>query len=239
MKIIKNNHEIISQQLAKELYDYIKNKPDSLLCLAGGNSPLLTYEYFSEMAKKKKLDISKLKFISLDEWIDVEIENPGSCYYYLNHALFERLGIQKHQIFFFKKDSKSYEKQLLEVNKLILEKGGIDFCILGVGVNGHLGFNEPSEELNVDSHIISLEEQTVERSANYFGDETIYTRGISLGIGQLLKAEVIRIILSGNEKINIYNYLLQKKVSTHIPVSLVHVHRNCTLYTDINYKGEE
>lgn len=192
MNLHLNTTEYNSQEIAAQILNVIKSKPDALICIAGGDSPLPVIEILVNTILKENINTSKLNFIGLDEWLGVSKDNPASCRYYLDTHLFHPLGIKESQIIFFN-NYDNIETQIINTNSY-LDTKNIDVLLLGVGVNGHLGFNEPNTDINIKTHISNLDSSTQDVGTKYFNNETTPTKGITLGLKHLLQAKQILVV---------------------------------------------
>jgi glucosamine-6-phosphate isomerase len=221
-----NSYEELSDKAAEKIIEQVQNKPDSLLCLAGGDTPIGTYERMVDAVKNAKLDLSQCRFVGLDEWVGLGAENPASCLSYLNRHLFEPLGIKKEQIVFFDAKAEDLTSELTRINEFVRTSGPIDLSLLGVGVNGHLGFNEPFSSLENEAHIVDLDETTQEVGKKYFNGGETTTQGISLGMKQLLESKTIIVIANGPSKVEAVNALKSGQYDPGKPVSALNQHPN-------------
>ena len=142
IKIYKD-YEELSASVADEIIELVKKKPDAVLCLASGSTPLLTCTLTSEKAIKNNIDFSRVTFIGLDEWVGVPPQNDGSCHWFFQNHLLQAIKIPASQIHLFDAMSANLDQACSKMDEIILEKGGIDLMIVGIGMNGHIGFNEP------------------------------------------------------------------------------------------------
>jgi len=220
------SYDELSDQAARKIFEQVQNKPDSLLCLAGGDTPIGTYERMVEAAKSGKIDFSQCRFLGLDEWVGLGEENPGSCLSYLNRHLFEPLGIKKEQIVFFDAKAEDLTAELTRINEFVRMNGPIDLSLLGVGVNGHLGFNEPYSSLENEAHIVDLDETTQEVGKKYFNGGSTTSKGISLGLKQLLESKMVIVIANGPTKLEAIDALKMGKYDPSKPVTAINHHSN-------------
>src|SRR5687768_12929717 len=153
LKIFKD-YTALSLHAGKEIIDLVRNKPDVVLCLASGDTPKQTYTVVAETAKSEQVDFSRCTFIGLDEWMGISPDNEGSCHYFLNTYVFKPLCIKSAQIHLFNALSEDIQNECKKMDAIIRQKGGIDLMVVGVGMNGHVGFNEPGVPTNLYSHVV-------------------------------------------------------------------------------------
>ena len=180
-KLIFKDYHTLSVAAAKEILGLISNKPDAVLCLAAGDTPSLAYRLLRDMAVEEQVDFSKCTFVGLDEWIGIAPDNRGSCHYFLTNNLFIPLGIKPSQINLFDALSNDPVSECRKMDDTIRTKGGIDLMLVGVGMNGHIGFNEPGVPMNRYAHVVELDAVTTSVGQKYFKQSTTLEKGITLG----------------------------------------------------------
>ena len=222
----------MSEAAASKILDCVKAKPDVLLCFATGDTPKLTYQLLSEMAKRNRVDFSRCFIISLDEWIGIPRDNPGSCHFFLHKYLFQPLGILSSQVHLFDSMTTNEELECQRMNKLIEEKGPIDFMVLGVGMNGHIGFNEPGTNIDSTAHVAILDETTRTVGKKYFQEEVKINKGITLGLKQVLQAGTVLMIANGIKKAPVIKQAMEGEISPLFPASLMRLHKRGLLMID-------
>ncbi|WP_026692316.1 glucosamine-6-phosphate deaminase [Peribacillus kribbensis] len=220
------SYDELSDRAVEKIIEQVQKKPDSLLCLAGGDTPIGTYERLVETAKSRKLDLSQCRFVGLDEWVGLGEESQGSCISYLNRLLFHPLDIQKEKIVFFDAKAKDLTSELTRVNEFIRSSGPIDLSLLGVGVNGHVGFNEPNASLENEAHIVELDDTTQEVGKKYFKGGSTTTQGITLGLKQLLDSKTVILIANGPSKSDAIEAFNKGEYNPAKPVTVLNNHPN-------------
>lgn len=231
LKIYKNHHEQ-SVAAAEMIINCIKIKPNALLCFATGDSPKLTYQFLVEKIKRDKIDFSKCFMIGLDEWMGIPPDNTGSCHYFLHQYLFRPMNITSSQIHLFNAFATNEIKECETMNELIIEKGGIDLMVVGVGMNGHIGFNEPGADINSLAHVATLDEITRTVGQKYFQDKVTISKGITLGLKQIMQAKTLLMLADGEKKALVIKKATEQNVSTDFPASLIREHGNGFLIID-------
>lgn len=218
---ISDSYESMSAFAADQITSIIKNKPSALLCLATGNTPLLTYKLLIKRITEEQVDISKIKFIALDEWVGIPPSDPGSCQGFLNENLFYPLHVSKEQIHFFDGLSVNLEKECKTMDAVIKQWGGIDLMIVGVGMNGHIGFNEPGTNEYLYCHAIELDETTKTVGQKYFAGAPPLTKGLTLGMQHVREARKVMMLANGSSKAPIISKVMKGDVSMAIPASMM------------------
>jgi galactosamine-6-phosphate isomerase len=228
---ILDNAESLADAAAAVIYQLITRKPNALLALATGHSPTRTYERLIDLIRESNLPVSSLKFVALDEWVGIAPTTEGSCAAYLRQHLFEPLGISPQQVRLFDALSPALHEECVKTEAFIQASGGIDLITLGVGMNGHLGFNEPGTELS-HSHVIELDETTRTVGKKYFRDAVAIEKGITLGLKSILAARTVVLIANGRHKAAIVKTVVENTPSPAIPATILHNHPDCTFFLD-------
>ncbi|MET3545531.1 glucosamine-6-phosphate deaminase [Paenibacillus favisporus] len=229
--IARNYHEM-SSQAAELIIHQIKQKPDSLVCFAAGNTPLGTFSCLVEAVRQGRLSLDQCKFISLDEWVGLGASDEGSCRETMDRHLFEPCGIKEQNIHFFNGTSNDLEAECKAMDDFIGAHGTIDLLLLGVGMNGHLGFNEPYADFEGYSYVTDLDSTTKQVSVKYFPDHKDVQKGITLGIKHLMQAGTVILIADGDKKADIMRKALKHEVTSEIPVTVLQRHPNVYVYMD-------
>ena len=234
MKLIMvDNYEKLSKVAAYEFAKVIKEKPNAVLGLATGGSPVGMYKELIKMYENKELDFSKVTTVNLDEYIGLNPEHEQSYRQFMNKNLFSHINVNVEKTFVPNGLAKNLEVECKEYDKKIMELGGIDVQLLGVVNNGHIAFNEPDNELYSETHIISLSENTIKANARFFDNiEDVPKKAITMGVGGIMKAKKIILIASGENKAEAIKGLLSGKVTTENPVSLLQMHNDVTIIVD-------
>ncbi|MDR0298635.1 MAG: 6-phosphogluconolactonase [Streptococcaceae bacterium] len=200
----------------------VENRADSVLCFACGETPRPVMNRLVEMKKSGEIDFSRVRIIGLDEWIGVGRDTVGSCQQMLYDDFFIPLNLREDQIMLFDGLTEDLDKEIEKMNHVI-EDLGIDFILLGIGMNGHIGLNEPGCEVDVKAHLIDLSEMTQTVMKKYFAEqaETSLTQGLSLGFQQILSAEHIVLMATGERKAEIVEKVVQHEPTNEIPATLL------------------
>ncbi|MFV0395866.1 MAG: glucosamine-6-phosphate deaminase [Coprobacillaceae bacterium] len=230
--IITKNYEQMSQEAAKQIITTIKKHPEGLYCFAGGDTPVRTLQLLVEAHNNKEIDLTKAFYIELDEWVGLDQSDSGSCLSYLKKNLFDIADIPDRQIHSFDSLANDLKEECVKADTYIDSHGGITLSLLGVGVNGHLGFNEPGVDFDNNAHVINLDEKTQTVGQKYFESEKKLAQGITLGIKQLLASKVLIVEANGSKKREALRHLSKKVVDNNWPVTVVTKHPNCYLFFD-------
>jgi glucosamine-6-phosphate isomerase len=229
---VYNSPAELGQAAAREIVALVRQKPDALLCMAGGETPRLTYQQIVILAAQQQVDFSRVHFVSLDEWVGISRLNPGSCYYFLEEHLFSPLAIPQPHIHFFDAGAKDFTAACAAIDRFIEERGGIDCMLVGVGMNGHIGFNEPGTAATLLSHVIELDPVTTQVGQKYFTEDTPLHKGITLGMAHVLQSRRVIMQATGHKKAAIIARALKEEVSAAVPASLVRTHPHAWIMLD-------
>jgi glucosamine-6-phosphate isomerase len=229
---ICENYDVLSALAASEIIQVVKQKSNALLCLASGDTPRLTYSLMTKMAKDESVDFTRCTFVGLDEWIGISPDNEGSCHYFLQNLVFKPLNISADHIHLFNAQSTNTEDECRMMDEVIADQGGIDLMVVGLGMNGHIGFNEPAESFSQYSHVVKLDESTKMVGQKYFRQETPLTMGITLGLDHLFESKKVILIANGAKKANILRKALKEKITSYVPASILRNHSNSLVIVD-------
>ncbi len=224
----EKNYETMSKVVATQMFDLIQDKKDACICLATGNSPCLAYAYFVEMVNEVKLDISEVTFVKLDEWYKVDNAEPFTCEVFIKEHLLDKLHQPIKQYIGFDSNADSVEENIALVEGQLNEVR-IDMMLLGLGMNGHLGLNEPHEYLKYDSHYSVLDEKT---RTHDMVRGTAVSGGISLGLKAIFESKQVVMIVCGKRKEDSFKAFMSQKITTSTPASLLWLHHNCNTFVD-------
>lgn len=239
--IVCENYEEMSMEAAKIVAGQINLKPDCVLGLATGSTPVGMYNILAEMNKKGEVDFAKVKSFNLDEYYPLSAENDQSYRYFMNQNLFNKVNIKMENTHVLNGLAEDPEKECDDFEKMIDAHGGIDLQILGIGQNGHIGFNEPEEKLYAKTHLTGLTESTINANSRFFEKiEDVPTKALTMGIGSILKAKTIILLASGLSKKDVIKELFNDKITTNIPASMLALHDDVVLICDKEaYSGVE
>jgi len=216
---LEEMNERVSEIVIAELH----NKPDTLLCPATGNSPTGMYKKLVE--KKDRIDTESLRIVKLDEWYGPAMDNPGTCEYYLQQHLLQPLGIKPEQYTAFNSNGHGTREECERIQHYLVENGPIDLCILGIGKNGHIAFNEPDGELSAGVHLSQLTPETLQHGMAKIANFNL-EYGLTLGMTDILQSKMIILMVNGPQKRDILNRLLTSNISTYLPASFLWLHPN-------------
>lgn len=223
----------MSRKAANIISAQIIMKPDCVLGLATGSSPAGTYKQLIEWYNKNDLDFSEVTSINLDEYKGLSPKDPQSYRYFMNTHLFDHVNIDKNRTFVPDGLAADPEKTCAEYNANIITQGGIDLQLLGIGRNGHIGFNEPGTAFEKETHCVNLTESTIEANKRFFTSETDVPRqAYSLGIKNIMQAGKILVIASGEDKADALYNAVHGEITPAVPASILQLHNDVTIVAD-------
>jgi len=234
MKIIPvNSYNEMSKLAAEMVARKIKDKPNVVLGLATGSTPLGMYRELISMYKKGKLDFSNVRTFNLDEYLGLPPSHPQSYHYYMYENFFKHVNIKKENIHIPRGDSLTPTQECLKYERQIEEVGGIDLQILGIGVNGHVGFNEPDINLKALTHVIQLADETIKANSRFFNNiDEVPKMAITMGMGTIMRSKQIILLAWGLEKKEAVIKAITGPITTKVPASLLQLHKDVTLIID-------
>ncbi len=231
--IVCDNYEELSKKAADIVAAQVKLKPDCILGLATGSTPLGLYENLVKMNNSGEISFKKVTSFNLDEYYPISADNDQSYRYFMNKNLFSKIDIIPENTFVPNGEANDPATECMEYDKKILEYGGIDLQILGIGQNGHIGFNEPDVNLNSHTHLTELTESTIAANSRFFASpEDVPTHALTMGIASILKSRKIILLANGKAKRKVVSALLDSGINTSIPATMLKVHNDVTLICD-------
>ena len=234
MKItVDDSYEQMSLIAANDLLALIQSKKNPVLCVASGDSPMGMYKELIKQVKEKDIDVSDWSFVGLDEWVGMNANDEGSCRFHLDNQLFHPLKVPENNISFFDGRANDLENECGRIENFISRHGGIDAAIVGLGMNGHIGMNEPGTDPSLRSHITDIDSITQQVGQKYFKEKRELSKGITLGLANLMEARNVFLLVSGSKKAAILKKVLEEEISQQLPAGLLRNHQNLSVYLDL------
>ncbi|MFA5421862.1 MAG: glucosamine-6-phosphate deaminase [Bacilli bacterium] len=232
MKVIIGNNSEISKLIADVFVAQIKAKPNSVLGLATGTSPLTVYANLIAANREGRISFQKIVTYNLDEYVGLEGTHDQSYRYFMNVNLFDHIDIDKNNTHVLQGVG-DYRAYAANYDDEIEKSGGIDLQILGLGSDGHIAFNEPGTPFNSLTHIAELTESTIRDNSRLFNNiAEVPTKAVTMGLNSIMKARKIVLIAIGKSKAQAVEDLLRGPISEKVPSSILRKHRDCTVYVD-------
>jgi galactosamine-6-phosphate isomerase len=225
------DYEMLSRRAADWLFERLRDKPDALVCLAAGSTPKRAYELLAEHGNRELGLFARSRWIKLDEWGGLPMDDPATCEQQLRELLVTPLSLSDRYTAF---NSNPVEPaaECRRISSWLKDNGPIDCCVLGLGINGHLGFNEPAEALQVHAHVAQLSDSSLSHSMLHASPRRP-TFGLTLGMADLLTSRSILLLVSGKSKRGPLQRLMTESITTSFPASLLHAHREVTVLCDV------
>ena len=231
--IICENYDEASAEAAKVMLGIIKNKPTANLGLATGSTPVKMYELMVEDHEKNGTSYKDIKSYNLDEYYGLEHTHPQSYYYFMQKHLFSKVDIKPENVH-VPKGSGDIQASCDEYNKLLAENV-IDIQLLGIGSNGHIGFNEPGTSFDAVTHVVDLKQSTIEDNARLFFDgkiEDVPKQAVSMGISNIMNAKSVLLLAFGKGKAEAVKGMIEGPVTEELPASILQKHQDVTVILD-------
>lgn len=240
--IVAENYSEQSRLAADVIEKIVREKPDCCLGLATGSSPVGMYQELARRCREEGLDFSRVCSVNLDEYIGLEPTHDQSYRYFMDSNLFDHINIDKKNTY-VAKGTGDVEANIREFNE-VLAKSDVDVQVLGVGPDGHLGFNEPGDFLVDEAHKEVLDESTIDANARFFANRDEVPRyAVTMGMGGIMRAKCLLLIISGNKVDAARQLLIEDRITTRCPATFMKLHRDATviltkeLADKIGYRG--
>jgi glucosamine-6-phosphate deaminase len=234
------NERILARTLAVQIAASLGQNPSLVLGLPTGRTPIRLYHELGSLHKNSQADCSRATTFNLDEFVGVTRDDPGSYYTFMREHLFSRVNLHPSRINFLDGSAPDLDAECRRYEHAIAAAGGIDLQLLGIGTNGHIGFNEPARELVGPTHRVRLKESTRRSNAALFGGEVarVPKEALSMGVATILKAKRIVLIATGKSKARCVELVLNGPITTKLPASFLQVHRDVELMLDAAAAGQ-
>ena len=234
MRIVETkDYNDMSRKAANIISAQMILKPDSVLGLATGSSPIGTYDQLVDWYDKGDLDFSQVRSVNLDEYRGLDRENDQSYYYFMHKHLFDRVNINIENTNVPDGTEPDAEKECKRYEELIRSYGGVDLQLLGLGHNGHIGFNEPAASFAPETHCVDLTESTIEANKRFFASvDDVPRQAYTMGIGTIMRARKILVVVSGEDKAEIVAKAFFGEVTPEVPASILQFHPDVTIVAD-------
>ena len=228
------NERGVARALAERLSSIIVTKPRVVLGLPTGRTPVLLYRELALLHMEGRIDFSRVTTFNLDEFLGIPSSDPGSYRTFMQRHLFSRVNISTERVHFLNGGATDPEEECMRYERAIAEAGGIDLQILGIGTNGHIGFNEPARELQSHTHRVTLKPETRRSNAALFGGDTekVPAEALSMGMATILSARAIVLLATGKSKASCVERVINGPITTELPASFLQLHTNAELMLD-------
>ncbi len=231
--ILADNYNEMSEIAAGIVSTQIILKADSVLGLATGDTPMGMYKELIKMYENKKIDFSDVTTFNLDEYCNLRKDNINSYYYYMHNNFFKHINIKQENTYIPNGMAADIDKECIKYEQKIKYKGGIDLQVLGIGANGHIGFNEPDINFEAETHLVNLDEETINANSRFFeSKDEVPKTAISMGIKTIMQSKMILLLASGENKAQAIYNAVKGKIYPEAPASIIQLHTNAVLIAD-------
>lgn len=231
--IVAKDYEAMSRAAADLMETWVREAPEGLISIAGGDSPAGLVRELCRKIREGQIDPSGLKFVQLDDWVGIGPEDEGSCSHFLKKDLIGAMEKPFADVFTFDGTREDIDSQLQAQDAFIRKYGPISVQVLGIGMNGHLGFNEDGVDFSLRSHRMPLSSVTLGVQKKYFGGRDLpLTEGITMGIAQIMESRTVLVLASGEKKADIVAKAITGPVTNRLPASVLQRHPNCLYLLD-------
>lgn len=237
MKKVFEDSRAASAYCAHSLIELIREKPSALICLAAGHTSLEFFDALIDAYRNGATDFADVRVIDMDEWAGLSGGDDGSCEGFLRKNLFDHINVKECNIRMFNGRAANLEQECREMDWHIDASDGIDYMLLGLGMNGHLALNEPGSDPKSGSHVVSLDSITRKVAVKYFKEMPDITKGITLGIRNILETRQIQLLITGEKKRDIVDELFDSSSTNCLPGTLLKGYSNVEFVLDKQAAG--
>ncbi len=226
------NAEQIAEALGQFYVDFVNENPNCVLGLATGATPVPTYNYIAKAYAEGKVSFKNVSTFNLDEYCDLPKDNKNSYFTFMFQNLFNRVDINPDNVGFLDGNASDYDEESKRYAKAIADKGGIDVQLLGIGHNGHIAFNEPSDAFTDEAFRVTLSESTINANSIYFDDAPMPRYAMTMGIGSIMRSKKIILVATGAGKAQAVKGMVEGEVTPQLPASILQQHSDVVIYLD-------
>lgn len=230
--IIESSYEALGKRAAVDLLRIVSSTQNPLICPTSGSTPAALYKALVQQLQTEEIDYSGWRFVGLDEWAGMNEKDEGSCRDFVNTELFQPLGIREEAICFFDGRAADMEAECARTETFIQQHGGITVAIVGLGLNGHVGMNEPGTPVSIRSHVAGIAEETKHIGQKYFTESKDLSQGLTLGLATLLDAQHLFLMANGAKKAAVVKRIVEEEESEKLPATLLKQHPKFSIYLD-------
>ena len=231
--IVTENYEAMSRKAAAILAAKVVEKPDCVLGLATGSTPIGTYKNLIQWYENGDLDFSQVKSVNLDEYVGLAPSHDQSYRYFMNTNLFDHINIDPANTNVPNGLAEDPEAACAQYDEIIRSMNGVDIQVLGMGHNGHIAFNEPADHFPMGTHVVELQESTINANARFFvSADEVPRKAMTMGIGSIMAAKQILVVVNGEAKADIVKAAFTGPITPMVPASILQLHPNVIVVGD-------
>lgn len=235
---VAGDQSSLYRMAADDIGELVAHRKDAVLCLAAGHTSIGLFRELAARQKRGEIDLTSVRLVGLDEWLGSEIDETESCYGFLKRYFLNLVPVKKENCYFFRSDALNVQAEADRIAGFIQNSGGIDYMLLGLGMNGHLGLNEPGTSFEESIHTVRIEAVTEKVAQKYFSRPVQLEYGITLGPADILEAGKAVLLVQGVHKREILKRLMESDIKEDIPASLLKRHGNAWLLADAEAMDE-
>jgi glucosamine-6-phosphate deaminase len=232
---IEKDYNALSKKTAELVVSAVFEKPDLIFCLPAGSSPIGMYKYLVEMFRNNEVSFKDMITYDMDEYVGLAADNENSYAFFMQKHFLKFVDVKNENVFYPNGLAEDLSKMCAEYSEQIFAKGGLDLAITGIGSNGHIAFNEPGDRLMARTHVVDLDETTIENNARFFDGkmELVPRQAISIGMEDIMKSRLFLVVASGNHKAELIKRTFENTdIDPMWPVSFLRMHPNCIFIID-------
>ncbi len=230
---VYDEYDKMSKKCADMIAGQVNLKPNSILGLATGSTPIGTYNKLIDMCKVGEVDFEEVVTFNLDEYYPIDPNNYQSYSYFMRKQLFDHINIKDENIHIPSGSSDDIEEECKKYNDMMKEKGPVDIQLLGIGTNGHIGFNEPDDTFKLGTHKVTLDKETIKSNSRFFDSiDDVPTMAVSMGVGNIMSSEKIIIMANGENKADAIKKMVFGGITPQVPASILQMHKDVIVILD-------
>ncbi|GAA0076261.1 glucosamine-6-phosphate deaminase [Clostridium sp. CTA-5] len=231
--LVCKNYDEMSKKAAQMILSQVTLKPDSILGLATGSTPIGMYNDLIDMYKHGMIDFSEVKTFNLDEYYKLPVDNDQSYHYFMDDNLFNHININRDNINIPNGMAENIEEECIRYDEKIKKSNGIDIQVLGIGRNAHIGFNEPTVNFEKGTYVVELQESTRMANSRFFNSlDEVPKKAITMGTGSIFESKKIMLLASGKEKAKAIYDTIHGKITPEVPASILQLHNDVVVILD-------
>ncbi len=234
MKIyLTKDYDSMSKKAAMILAAQVVTKPESVLGLATGSTPIGIYELLVKWCSSKEISFADVRTVNLDEYVGLDADNPQSYHFFMRRHLFDGVDIPLNNTYLPDGAAKDPQEECLRYERLLSSLGQVDIQLLGLGHNGHIGFNEPGDSFSLGTHVVNLADRTRKANSRNFGSlDAVPCKALTMGVGTIMRAKRILMVVSGADKAETVSRAFAGPITPAVPASVLQLHPDVTLVGD-------
>lgn len=232
---IEKDYDAVSNRTAELVVGAVKSKPDLVFCLPAGGSPIGMYKVLVDMYKHGEVSFKEMITFDMDEYVGISADNENSYAYFMQKHFLKFVDVKSENVFYPDGMAADLEEMCKSYSESIALKGGLDLAITGIGSNGHIAFNEPGDKLIANTHVVDLDETTIQNNSRFFGGDMnlVPKKAVSIGMEEIMKCKLFLVVASGKHKAELIKRTFENTdIDPMWPVSFLRMHPNCIFIID-------